>query len=363
MRDSDNKYIAYVGTYTGNGSKGIYYYSLEITSGKLEYRGAAGELENPSYLTVSSDGNYLYSVSEIDHYQDAPGGAAAAYSIAKGTGELRFLNCMPTNGKGSCHLCVDRLNRCLFTANYSDGTITMFRLDTDGQISPVTAMARHQGSGPDPVRQETAHAHYVTLTPDEKYLCTVDLGTDMLMIYDFDPDKGCLPPAATPCIRVKPGSGPRHLEFSRDGRFAYLINELNSTITVLKYSPSGPSFSEIQNISTLPEDYKGLSTCAAIHVSPDGRYLYASNRGHDSIAVFQADPITGRLVLRSISSVNGQNPRDFAIDPTGRYLFAANQNSGTIVPFAIDPVSGLLEPIDGVIHVSDPACIAFVRLD
>lgn len=372
----DTKYIAYVGTYTYGESEGIYIFSLDTSTGRFEPIGVSKKLENPSYLAISKDSKYLYTVMETDEFNGEKGGAVGSFLINRETGKLEFLNCQPTRGRAPCHISNDRENKYLFAANYREGTVSVFPINPDGSISPASDIIYHEGCGPNKERQEKPHVHYVTLTPEEKYLCAVDLGIDKVIIYELDKEKVRLIPVKELSPKIKPGSGPRHMTFHPDGRFAYVINELSSDIAVFKYhSPCSSSkydfshnssrnyiFEEIQYISTLPEEYKDINYCAAIHVSSDGKYLYASNRGHDSIAIFKIDNCSGKLELISHTPTGGKFPRDFAIDPTGNFLFAANQNSDSIVSFKILPESGKLEQLDYITNVPAPVCIKFAKI-
>ena len=362
MDSLENRYYAYIGTYTHGKSKGIYVFHFNTITGKLELAGTSSELENPSYLCISKDNRFLYAVMETEVYQGKSGGAVAAYSINKQTGMLGLLNIRPTKGKDPCHLSTDSHNRFLFAANYSDGTLTVFPLEKDGHIGSMSAIIRHKGSGQDKVRQEEPHMHYAALTPDEKYLCAVDLGLDKINVYDFSPNYGCPSTAEKLSVNIKPGSGPRHMEFSPNGNFAYLLTELSSEVVVFKYDSTGGGFDHIQTVSTLAADLEASSFCAAIHISPGGEYLYASNRGQDSLALFKTDQDSGMLELISHISTRGKTPRDFAIDPSGRFLLAANQDSDTLVTYAIRPESGKLELSGNTLEIPSPVCIKFACL-
>lgn len=362
MSDSDKKYYAYIGTYTPNGSKGIYIYELDMDSGHLELAGTSSEIANPSYITVSCDRKFLYATSETESFGGISGGSVAAYMLEKHTGRLMFLNSVSTKGSMPCHLSTDAENRYLFAANYGEGSLTVFNLHNDGSIGSVASYIRHHGSGPVADRQEKPHVHFTGLMPDGRHLCAVDLGTDSVVIYGLDSSQpgGLLHEKLS--VPVRPGSGPRHLEFSRDSKFAWLINELSSDIVAYSCDTALPAFREIQTISTLPEDFKDTNYCAAIHISPNGNYLYASNRGHDSIVKFEADKSTGMLGRPHFTYSGGAWPRDFAIDPSGKYLYAANQVSGNVSAFAVDPVSGNLEPLGWSLQIPDPVCIKIVEL-
>jgi 6-phosphogluconolactonase len=408
MITSKSRYFAYVGTYTHGDSEGIYVFTFDALTGLLEPVGVSKKLENPSYLALDKDNKYLYTVMETDKFNGEKGGAVGSFSIDKMTGNLKFLNCHPTKGRAPCHISIDKENKYLFAANYSEGTVALFPINSDGSISPVSDVIYHEGCGPNKERQEKPHAHYVSLTPEEEYLCAVDLGIDKVMVYRFDKEKGKLTPLKNLSPKIKPGSGPRHMVFHPNGNFAYVINELSSDIVVFKYNSPGSSlhcsppaslygnnnnhnsysgnynqksshdsdygigydsshdypnciFEEIQYISTLPDEYKNINYCSAIHMDRNGKYLYASNRGHDSIAIFKADEISGKLQPIAHTPTGGNFPRDFAIDPTGNFLFAANQNSDTIVPFKILPESGKLEQIGHIINVPAPVCIKFAE--
>jgi 6-phosphogluconolactonase len=323
--------------------------------------GITVKIKDPSYLSVN--GSYLYSTHKTDEISEGSGGAVAAFLIDPSTGDLTFINSQRTKSTGSCHISTDRNNRFLFAANYADGSISVFPLKKDGSIAPLLSLIHHRGSGPDKKRQEKAHTHFVSLTPDEKYLCAVDLGIDKIVMYEFDHVTGKLKSSYDMTVHIKPGSGPRHMTFGPDGRYAYLVNELSSDIVVLEYLPDHGKFIQIQNISTLPRMYAGISFCAAIHTSADGNYVFASNRGHDSIAVFSIEKNSGKLRLVSISPTMGSHPRDFAVDPSGKYIFVANTYSSTVVKLAFISDSGILESTDDIIDIPSPTCIKFAEID
>jgi len=352
--------LVYIGTYTNGTSEGIMALRLDTETGKMEPVGTMAKLPNPSYLAISKDRKFLYAVLETGTYKDVPGGGVAAFSIDGSTGELSPLNDLPTTGKSPCHLSMDEDNRFLFTANYTDGTVSAFSIKPDGSLGSLIVKLVHEGSGPNPQRQKTPHAHFVMLTPDEKHLCAVDLGIDKIMVYDFDKNTGTLTHNPDLTVSVKPGSGPRHMVFHPSGRFAYLVTEMGAEVLVMDYDPASSRFTQKQYISTLPEGYEGFKSGAAIRISPDGKFLYASNRGHDSIAIFKIDQATGELTLVSHSSTYGQMPRDFALDPTGKFLIAANQNSDNVVSFSVNPETGELSKIDEL-NISIPVCVKFAR--
>ncbi len=360
---NNTRCIAYVGTYTSSGkSQGIYIFEMDSTNGNLNLLGTSEKIENPSYQVIDNKVEFLYTVMETETFNGKLSGAVAAFAIDKKTGLLKFVNSQPTEGRAPCHININKSRSHIFTANYREGIVSVFPLNPDGSIGAASCIIEHKGSGPNKERQEKAHAHYVSLTPDEKYLCAVDLGIDKIMVYDFDSTTGKLHPAKYPEVNIRPGSGPRHMVFHKSGRFAYLINELSSDIVAFEYSSDEGKFNEIQYISTLPAGYSGTNYCAAIHISPDGKYLYGSNRGHDSIAIFSIDQNNGKIRLIEIVSTRGSFPRDFQIDPSGKFLYAANQNSDSIVVFRILPEFGKIEPTGEVINVPSPVCIKFAIL-
>ena len=357
----DKMYKMYVGTYTDKGSEGIYLFDYDIKNGKTSSSDLTVKIKDPSYLALS--GSCLYSTCRTDDTGKGSEGAVSAFLIDPCTGKLCFLNSQKTQSTGSCHISTDRNNRFLFAANYADGSISVFPLNKDGSIAPLLSLIHHRGSGPDKTRQEKAHAHYVSLTPDEKYLCAVDLGIDKVMMYEFDRVSGELKTSENMTVHIKSGSGPRHMTFGPDGRNAYLVNELSSDIVVLEYLPGHSKFVQIQNITTLPRMYTGISFCAAIYASPDGKYLCASNRGHDSIAVFSIEKNSGKLRIVSISPTMGSHPRDFAVDPSGKYIFVANTYSSTVVKLALTNDPYRLEPTGDILDIPSPTCIKFAKID
>ena len=356
------KYIAYVGTYTRNGSEGIYAYNLDINSGRLEPIDVTSKVDNPSYLHISSDNKFLYAALENEVFNGGVGGAVAAYGINQNTGKIHLLNIQATQGKSPCNICSNRDNKYIFVANYDEGTVSVFSVNEDGSLKALSSIIKHEGLGPNKIRQTMPHVHYVTLTPEDRYLCVVDLGIDSVKFYEFDLHRGSLILNEKLSLKMKAGSGPRHMEFHSNGQTAYIITELSSEIAVAIYSAKNQTFKVVQYISTLPKEYSSESTCGAIHISPDGNYIYASNRGHDSLAIFKIEKTSGKLVLVGHSSTYGECPRDFVIEPTGRFLFVANQNSDTIVTFKIDSGSGELKVLTSTIKVPSPVCIKFVGL-
>lgn len=352
----------YIGTYTSSRSKGIYSLNLDGENGKLDKLTLQAELSNPSYLTTDASNRFLYSVIETETFKDVYGGAVAAFSIDSQTGVLGLINYQSTKGKSPCHLHIDSGSNYLYAANYSEGTFSMFPVNKDGGIQQAISIIEHCGSGPNSNRQEKPHVHFVALTPEEGHLCAVDLGIDKVMVYNLVQGSKGLTPAEYSSIDISAGSGPRHIRFHPNGRFAYVVNELSSDIAVLRYHSGDCKFDVLQYISCLPQDYKGDSYCAALRISPDGDYIYASNRGHDSIACFKIDKYSGKLELVSHTSTFGSYPRDFIISPDGKFLFAANQNSDNIVTYQIMKDSGCLKQINEPITVPSPVCLRIINI-
>ncbi|HEV3163055.1 MAG TPA: lactonase family protein [Isosphaeraceae bacterium] len=352
----------YVGTYTkGTRSRGIYLLELDPGTGMLSLLGVAGQTENPSFLAIHPSRKYLYAVNEVDTFSGEKSGAVSAFAIDSAAGTLKPLNQEASKGQGPCYVAIDREGKNALVANYGGGSVAVLPIQSDGKLSPASASIQHEGSSVNPQRQSAPHAHSINLDAANHYAVAADLGLDKLLIYAFDGAKGTLTPNVTPSVKVAPGAGPRHFAFHRDGRHAYVINEINSTVTVFDYDASQGSLKELQSISTLPERYPaGKSHTAEVQVHPSGKFLYGSNRGHDSIAIFAIDADSGQLRAVGYQSTEGKTPRNFGIDPTGRFLLAANQGSNTIVVFRIDPATGELQPTGQSIGVPAPVCVKFM---
>jgi len=338
----------YVGTYTNGASKGIYTFWFNVSTGKATEPSLAAESSNPSFLAVHPDGRFLYAANEN------PNGTATAFSVGT-EGRLSRLNSVSSHGSGPCHVAVDRTGKWLFAANYNSGSIAVFPIGADHMLGEASTVVQHSGSSVNPQRQEGPHAHAVVVSADNRFVLVPDLGADQLVIYRFDAAKGAL---GTPAFaKAAPGAGPRHLAFRPDGRFVYVLNELAASIAAFRYDNG--RLNEVQTISTLPGDFAGAKSGAEIAVHPNGRFLYASNRGHDSIAIFSIDASKGTLTAAGHASTQGKTPRNFVIDPTGKYLLAANQDSGTVVIFRIDLNTGDLSPSGTVVQVPAPVSLVF----
>jgi 6-phosphogluconolactonase len=363
--------LVYVGTYTepirfGTGKilqgkgEGVYVYRLDETSGALEPHRVVAGVVNPSYLAFDSAQRFLYAVNELKSYQGKPGGSVSAFRVEPKTGDLPFLNTQPTHGADPCHVVVNRKGSHVFVANFMSGSVCVLPVRADGSLGETCDFLQHLGSSIDPVRQQGPHAHSVTLDAANRFAFVPDLGLDRLFAYRFDPTRGMLEPNTVPWIKVKPGAGPRFLAFHPNGKWAYLINELDSTLTALACDGKQGAFKALQVVPTLPEDFRGESTCADVQVAPSGRFVYGSNRGHNSIVIYRVDPRTGRLTCIGHEPTQGQTPRSFGIDPTGRFLLVANQDTDTIVTFRIDPRTGRLQPTRAVTPVPTPVCVKFL---
>jgi 6-phosphogluconolactonase len=360
--------LVYVGTYTepiefGTGKvlqgkgEGIYVLRLDLKSGALEQIGITTGVANPSYLAFDTSQRFLYAVNELKSYQNRPTGTVSAFAVEPTTGELRLLNRQPTHGTDPCHVTVDARRKHLFVANFKSGSVCVLPVHDDGSLGEACDFIQHQGAGIDPVRQSGPHAHSVTLDAANRHAFVPDLGLDKVFIYKFDARRGMLEPNPVPWIKLRPGAGPRHLALHPGGSFAYLINELDSTVAALSYDRKAGALQERQTISTLPDAFYGASSGADIHVSRSGRFVYASNRGHDSIAVYRIHRHTGRLTYVDTVSIDGKTPRSFCIDPTGTFLLVAAQDSDAIMTLRIDADRGVLQPTGHSVQVPTPVCV------
>lgn len=338
--------LFYVGTYTERGSQGIYTCVLDSSSGAVHVTGSAADPFNPSFVVLHPNGRSLYGVNETNE------GAVAAWAVEPETGTLTLLNRQPSLGAHPCHLSV--ADGHLLVANYSGGTVTALPIREDGSLGEPSSTVRHSGSGPTG-RQQSPHPHMILPGPTGRWLYVPDLGLDQVLLYEWH--NGQLKPGAT--VAVTPAAGPRHLTFDRTGRFAYLINELDSTVIAFRVDGASGALEAFQTVPTLPAGATGPNWPAGILLHPSGRFLYASNREHDNIAIYQVDAGTGALTPAGHVPSGGRWPRAFAIDPTGRYLAAAHQHGDTIVTFAIDPETGALTPTGHVAQVPAPVCIEF----
>ena len=358
---ANNSMFVYIGTYTGGKSKGIYMSRFDASSGKLSPPELAAATKNPTFLCLHPNGKFLYSVGEIDNFGGKPAGAVGAYQIEHGTGKLTLLNQQASGGKGPCHLDLDKTGRCLLVANYGSGSVAALPVGADGKLGEAQAKIQHSGSSVDASRQEGPHAHFITTDKKDRFALACDLGLDKVLVYKLDPAKAFLLANDPPSFSIKAGSGPRHLAFHPHGRWVYLITEMGSSLVTLDYDAARGVLKEVQTVSTLPQNFDGHNTCSEVQVHPSGKFVYGSNRGHNSIAVFAADQKTGELSPVEHQSTQGKTPRHFAIDPSGKWLLAENQDSDSIVSFRIDSKSGRLNATGDKLEIGAPVCVVFQR--
>jgi 6-phosphogluconolactonase len=352
------EFFMFTGTYTNNGSKGIYVYSFNAATGDATPVSIAEGITNPSFLSIAPSGKYLYSVSE-----NSAEGEVSAFSFDKATGKLTPINKKSTGGRGPCYIATDATGKWVLVGHYGSGTVTAFQVDKDGGLKSPAQQITHTGSSANQQRQDKPHVHATVFTPDQRFVFVPDLGTDKIMIYRFDPafyKKPLTPAKKQAFMSTKPGSGPRHLDFHPSLPYLYLIEELTGTVSAFQYDKD--TLKLIQNISSHPADYSGKKGSADIHVSPDGKFLYASNRGDaHNIAIFAINPENGKLAARGFQSTMGTVPRNFTIDPTGNYLLVANQQSNNIVIFKRDKQTGQLQATGKEITVPTPVCLVMLK--
>jgi 6-phosphogluconolactonase len=346
----------FIGTYTSTTSEGIYVYRMNSETGALT-KFSSIKSENPSFLTLDRSKSFLYAVNEVPQFAGKSSGAVSAYAIEP-SGKLKFLNQQPSMGADPCHLTVDRRRSNLLVANYTGGSVALLPILNNGSLGPAADVTQHEGSGPKE-QQKGPHAHCIILDALERHALAADLGADKVMLYRFDPATRKLKPGKQPWTTMQPGAGPRHLTFHPSGRYVYVINELDSTMTTLNYNATAGTLTTLDTVSTLPAGFTETSYCADVHVSPSGRFLYGSNRGHNSIVVFAIDQRTGKPSLVEHVSTEGNWPRNFVIDPTGWFLLVANQRSDNVVVFRIDPRTGRLTPSGQSAQIPVPVCLKF----
>lgn len=363
-KDGGKNYLLFVGTYTNTkaGSKGIYVYRYNATTGELTALGVTAETANPSYLAVDPTYRFLYAVNEIQDYKGQKSGAVTAFAIDRKTGKLTKVNEVASRGEDPCYISLDKTGKYVLVANYTSGNIAVFPVQKDGSLGEATAFVQHHGKGENKERQEGPHAHFIRTTADNRFAIVSDLGLDKILVYRFDAGNGSLTPNDPPAADLPPGSGPRHVAFSPNNKFAYSVNELKSTVTAFTFEAARGVLKPFQTLSTLPQDFSGQNDTAEIHVHPNGKFAYASNRGHDSIAQFSVNQKTGELMLVHNFPIGGKTPRDFELDPTGKYLIVAGQDSNNIVVFRIDATTGGLQRTGTTVDVPSPVGLTFVPM-
>jgi len=355
--------LVYIGTYTGPKSKGIYMSRLDTEKGTLSPAELAAEVASPSFLAVHPTEKYLYAVNETNTFTDETGGVSA-FAIDRATGKLQPVGEQSSEGAGPAHLTVDKSGRNVLVANYGGGSVAVLPINPkDGKLKSGSSFVQHKGHSINPQRQKEPHAHSITTDPSGRFVYVADLGLDWIVIYQLDERKGLLTLNDPPNATVEPGSGPRHFSVHPSGRYGYVINELNCTVTVFTRDTNTGGLKVLQTVSALPPNVQMQSgfSGAELEVHPSGRYLYTSIRGHDSIALFSIDQNTGRLTYVESTPTQGNTPRGFGIDPEGKYLLAGNQNSDSVVVFRIDAQTGKLTPTGSKIDVGSPVSIKFVK--
>jgi putative heme-binding domain-containing protein len=354
-----DKFWVYVGTYTGKDSKGIYRCEFDPDGGKLAAPVLVAETVNPTFLTIHPSGKYLYAVGEVDNFGGKKAGSVNAYAIDPKTGDLKLLNRQSSGGQGPCHVSLDKAGKHVLVANYGGGSVAVLPIKEDGSLGEATAFEQHRGSSVDKARQEGPHAHSFNLDKANKYAVAADLGLDRLLVYKYDASKGTLTANDPPATDTAPGAGPRHFAFHPDGKHAYACGELDSTVTAMDYDADKGVLKKTQTLSTLAAQHKGNST-AEVLVHPSGKFVYVSNRGHNSIAVFKVDPATGKLTAAGQQGKGFKVPRNFNIDPSGQWMIVAGQDSNNLCVFAIDQQTGDLKPTDNTVAVGAPVCVKFL---
>lgn len=363
MSGDFNAATLYVGTYTrweahvdGHG-EGIYVYQFDQATGQLRHQSTLPNVVNPSFLAIEPQGKYLYAVNELTRKEEGSG-TVSAFAIDPATGDLTFLNKQSSHGLAPAYISTDQASHFVFVANYATGNVAVLPTQPNGELGPASDIQQHHGSGPDP-RQDGPHAHSILPDPNGQFVFSANLGTDRIMIYQFDSSQGRLLPHHPAAYAVSPGSGPRHLAFHPRGQVLYAITECSSQIYVLDYDADKGTLGPRQTLSMVPENYTGFSAGSDLHLSPDGSFLYASIRGQDAIAVYAIDEEMGELTLIATESAQGKTPRNFALCPSGEYLLVANQDSDSVVVFRINQDNGTLTPTGESYSIPSPVCLRF----
>ena len=357
------RYRVFVGTYTGGDSisKGVYSCEFDAETGKLSEPVLAAELINPSFLAIHPSGKYLYAVNEVSEGPGRGNGAVTALTI-NADGTLTKINHQASEGGAPCHCNVDSTGTNLLIANYGGGNVAVYPISEDGSLKPVSCNIQHEGSSVDKSRQGAPHAHSINISSDNKFAYAADLGLDKIMIYKLDAEAHTLTPASQPAALVTPGGGPRHFAIHPSSKFAYTNNEITMVVTGFSRNPEDGSLKAIQEISTIPAGFDGRKSTAECLVHPSGKFLYVSNRGHETITAFMIDQETGLLTYVENEPTGGKEPRNFFMDPSGKWLLAENQNSDTVYVFSIDQQTGALKPTGDFVTVGRPVCIRMVKL-
>ena len=348
-----------VGTYSSGASKGIYACEFNPATGQLTAPKLAAEAKNPAFLALHPQGRFVYAVSEMSDASGKKGGAVAAFARDAATGTLTSLNQQPSGGAGPCHVSVDQSGQCALVANYGSGSIAALPIGADGRLGAAATVIQHHGSSVNTNRQAGPHAHQIVTDPANRFALVCDLGLDQILVYRLDPARATLTPNDPPFATVAPGSGPRHLVFSPDGKFVFVLNEMAATVTVFKWEAATGRLAEVETVATLPKDFSGANGAAELAMHPSGKFLFASNRGHDSVAVLAVNPTSGRLKVLQHQPTQGKAPRYIGLDPSGRWLLAANQSTGNIVVFPFDAGAGKLGAAAANLPAPVPVCLLF----
>jgi 6-phosphogluconolactonase len=358
--DPPKELLAYFGTNTNNGkSKGIYCYRFDLASGKLTEAGVTEGIKNPSFVAIHPSGKFLYAVSEVSEGTKGTG-AVTAFALDRKSGKLTPLNHQASEGAGPCHVSVDKTGKCVLVANYGGGSVASLPLADDGSLRPAASAIQHEGSSVDKSRQDKPHAHSINVSPDNRFAFAADLGLDKVLIYKLDPAKGTIAANSPAHAATPPGGGPRHFAFHPSGRFAYVCNEMKSSVTAFTYNADKGELTSVQTITTLPADKQDLqNSTAEIQVHPSGKFVYCSNRGHNSLAIFSVDEKSGQLTAAGHQSTLGSTPRNFGIDPAGQYVIACNQNSDNVAVFRVDQSTGKLAQVGDLVSIPSPVCVKF----
>lgn len=355
-----DKLWVFVGTGGGKLAKGIYRFELDLATGKLANGELAAEASAPGFLAIHPNAKFLYAVGNIGAKNQ---GGVIAFALDAKTGKLTKLNEQPAGGGGPCHVNVDRAGKNVLIANYGGGSANVFPIGEDGKLKDATGFVQHKGAGGDPKRQAGPHAHSVNISKDNRFAMVADLGLDKVLVYKLDADKGTLTPNDPPAVATAPGAGPRHFAFHSTAPLAFVINELDSTLSSLSFDADKGALKTLKTVSTLPKDYKGTNNSTAeVVVHPNGKFVYGSNRGHNSIVAFKLDDKTGDLSLVGHATEGINVPRNFNIDPTGQYMLVGNQQSNSIVVFKIDQATGELKPTGEKVEVGTPICVRFLPI-
>lgn len=349
----------YIGSYAAAKDIGIHHFTMDLATGALTAAGGASGIDNPSFVAVSPDKKFLYAIGEAG-VKGKKGGAVCSFSIDPKTDALAMLSQSTSVGNGPCFVTADKTGKVVLVANYGGGSVASLPVSADGKLSEAASFIQHTGSSVNKSRQGEPHAHSINVSPDNRFAFAADLGLDKILIYKLDPEKGTLTPNDPAFAEIPAGSGPRHLAFHPSGKYAYVCGEMTSTVHAMTYDAAKGALTVVQTLSTLPEPVKGNST-AECQVHPNGKFVYVSNRGHNSVAVFHVDEATGKLTAAGHAPTGGKTPRNFGIDPTGTFLVAANQDSNNVVVFKIDPKTGVPGAAIAEVSVPKPVCVKFLQ--